>query len=145
MRLPLSTQLRIAAALAERVVMMDGQKDEVAMTRDFANAAPWLDDLPAGHATGAPEVALNAFLRTDLWHVRETLILAHRALKALPDADVLRVITGVAQTAAEVPRETWTAPRAVATAAISEAIADLRANHEAVLSGPVHDEFDPRV
>lgn len=129
----LVTNLRICVRLAQAAARTPEQLGSVSDSWDFVNNADWLTEM--GPAAGAdPETGLIAFARTDLAHLRDTLILASRAARSLDAHEILDAITG-AVSKAEVPGGAWLDPRKAGTAAVRNAAGSLRANAEMVIAG----------
>lgn len=131
----LPTIMRICVRLAQAAARTPEQRGGVSDSWDFVNNADWLADIEAGTAGADPETALIAFVRTDLAHLRDTLILAGRATKSLDSSEILNAITGAFSTRADVPKVAWLNPRGVGTEAVSTATAALRANSDFILAG----------
>lgn len=129
----LPVNLRICVRLAQAAARTPEQRGSVSDSWDFVNNAAWLADL-APAAGADPETGLTAFARTDLAHLRETLILAGRAARSLDASQILDAITG-AVSRAEVPAAAWLDPRKVGASAVRGAAGALRANAEIILAG----------
>lgn len=130
--------LRLAAALAERVGGTEFQAACVGFMKAALADRADLEGVALAAPLRTPEIALSALHGPLAEPVRETLILADRALRALPDADLLRAVTDSVRSAAEIPRAAWLRPRLVAEEAVFGVIGRLAVQPE-ILTSPEPD------